>query len=399
MKQLYCLLLSLLGLGGFFAPQKAVAQQPDTPPNTRVLVVSELVGEVIDKQEKATYGLFPYYSAELFQEARFTQALSPDSAIVLRTQLRDRRTVLRPFAAADFAATRTAIESKAREINNTTVNTPIAGAADSIGRRFRVILRTGTAFDGELTARRPTQLEFLTTDLGVVQVERANIVRLEELNSTLARRPANWFDIGNGNRLFFQPTARNLRQGEGSLQSINLFVVGGNYGITDNVSLGLLVSLVPGVPLGDQIIAFTPKASGRLSEKWYAGAGALYLRAGGESAGIFFGNATYGSADDNLTLGLGYGFVSGEIGSTPVVQLGGQKRVSRRISLVSENYLIADSEAGLAGLYGIKINWRRTSLGLAGAYALAYGSVEDSFTTYIVPVYIDFTFRFGKPAR
>lgn len=398
MKPLYLLLSLLLSLGGIFLAQTAAAQQPVDAENIKTLIVSPVVGELIDGREKATYGLFPYYSAAVFQEARFTQALSPDSAIVLRTLLRDGRTVLRPFTSAEFVATRSSIESRAQEVRTAGVGAP-ATSIDSTGRRFRVVLRTGTAFDGELTARRPTQLEFLTTDLGIVLVERANIVRLEELNSTLARRPANWFDIGNGNRLFFQPTARNLRRGEGSLQSINLFLVGGNYGITDNFSVGLLASLVPGVPLADQIIAFTPKAAARLSEQWHVGAGALYLRVGGESAGIFYGNATYGSADDNLSLGLGYGFVSGEIGSTPVVQFGGQKRVSRRISLISENYFVADSEAGVGGLYGIKINWRRTSLGLAAAYVLPYDDADMAFTTYIIPAYIDFTFRFGKPAR
>ena len=49
---------------------------------------------------------------------------------------------------------------------------------------------------------------------------------------------------------------------------------------------------------------------------------------------------------------------------TPVLQVGGQKRISRRVSLISENYLIANSHAGFGGLYGAKINWRRTSLAL-----------------------------------
>lgn len=375
---------------------RAYAQEPIARP----LTISPEVGETIDAREKATYGLFPYYAADNFVEARFEQALTPDSVITLRTTLRDGRTVLRPFSVAEVAEVRATIAARIREIGSTPA--VAAGAAvpvDSVGRRYRVTLRTGTAFDGELIARRPAQLEFRTSDLGIVQVERANLLRLDELNAVLARRPASWFDIGNGNRLFFQPTARNLRRGEGSVQSINLVLLGGNYGITDNFSVGLLTSVVPGVSPSEQFIAFTPKAAARLSEQWHVGAGALYLRAAGESAGILFGNATYGSADDNLSLGLGYGFVSGEIGSTPVVQLGGQKRVSRRISLISENYLIADSEAGMGGLYGIKINWRRTSLGLAAAYVLPYSADDTGFTTYIIPFYIDFTFRFGKPAR
>ena len=123
-----------------------------------------------------------------------------------------------------------------------------------------------------------------------------------------------------------------------------------------------------------------------------------------------------------MTAGLGYGFFEGKIGSTPILQLGGQKRISRRVSLISENYIIADSKAGMGGLYGVKINWRRTSLGLGAAYlyTFPYDETEtytyyngsqnitqtqtyrrggEGFSTYIFPVYIDFTFRFGKGAK
>ncbi|HEX8428144.1 hypothetical protein [Hymenobacter sp.] len=400
------LLSACLALLAFLTFSQSIAQQI-TPPATRPLVVNAAVGGVIDAQEKATYGLFPYYSADNFVEARFEQLLAPDSTIRLRTQLRDGRTILRPFSAAEFAAMRTSIETRLQEISRLSpTQAGTTALTDSIGRRFRVLLRTGTAFDGELTARRPTQLEFMTSDLGVVQVERTNIARLEELTSNVARRPANWYDIGNGNRLFFQPTARNLRRGEGALQTLNLYVLGINYGITNHVSMGLLASVVPGIPLEYQVLAFTPKVSGRLSEKWYAGAGALYLRAFETSAGILYVNTTYGSADNNLTLGLGYGFFDDEIGTTPVVQIGGQTRVSRRVSLISENYIIADSEAGLGGLYGVKINWRRTSLGLGAVYVAVYRDSQNSydssprvFSSYVIPLYYDFTFRFGKGSR
>ena len=60
-------------------------------PAERVIVVSPAVGEAIDGAEKARFGLFPDYAADDFQEARFLRALAPDSAITLRTRLRDGR--------------------------------------------------------------------------------------------------------------------------------------------------------------------------------------------------------------------------------------------------------------------------------------------------------------------
>ena len=280
-----------------------------------------------------------------------------------------------------------------------------------LGRTYLVETQQGTTFTAMLVSMSLTTLEFEAPELGRIKLERTQIRRADLQGGAavgVAAKPG-YYDIGNGNRLFFAPTARGLRKGEGTLQSVNLFLAGLNYGVSDNFSIGGYVSLVPGLALTEQFLAITPKLSVPIRKNLYAGAGLLYIRvptfdsgSGSDNigAGIGYGALTYGSADDNLTLGLGYGFVQGggvsEIGSTPIVQIGGQKRVGRRVSLVSENYVIADSEAGMFGLYGIKINWSRTSLGLGAAYLYSFNSLSDSVSTYIVPVYYDFTFRFGN---
>ena len=286
-----------------------------------------------------------------------------------------------------------------------------------LGRTYRVETTQGTVFTGRLISISLTALEFEARDLGNIKLDRSQI------RSAVLEGPApvgvvsksGYYDIGNGNRLFFAPTGRGLRKGEGTLQDVDVYLLGVNYGITDNFSLGGYLSIVPGLPIDDQLLVFTPKFSFPINDKVHLGAGLLYVRVptGDNSsvgAGIGYGALTYGSADDNLTVSLGYGFVEGDIGSTPILQVGGQKRVSRRISLISENYIVADARAGLGGLYGVKINWRRTSLGLGAMYFYAFGYEENfygqtyhtagyGFSTYVVPVYADFTFRFGKTGK
>lgn len=279
-----------------------------------------------------------------------------------------------------------------------------------LGRTYRVETTAGTSFTGKLMSMSLTMLEFDTQELGRITLERDRIRRAYEQEAGKTRNiKASYFDAGNGNRLFFAPTGRGLRKGEATLQNVNLFVMGLNYGVTDNLSLGGYVSLIPWLSPDEQVLVLTPKVSFPVSEKVHMGAGLLYVRVpnfdtnnSGIGVGVGYGALTYGSADDNLTFGLGYGFVEGEIGSTPLLQVGGQKRVSRRVSLVSENYIVADSQAGAFGLYGTKINWPRASLGLGAAYIydFGYNSTSASLeTTYIVPVYADFTFRFGKGAK
>ena len=271
-----------------------------------------------------------------------------------------------------------------------------------LGRRYDVELQSGTSFSGVLRAANAEELEFETTDLGVMKVPRANVKRLAMLTGK-----HNYFDIGNGNRIFFAPTGRGLRQGEGSLQVVSLFLVGANYGVNQYISVGGYVSLIPGFGI-NQLLVLTPKITLPVSERFGVGAGVLYLRIptfgfnsnGRQSfgAGILYGTATYGSADNNFTAGLGYGFFEQEIGSEPVFQFGGQTRVSRRLSLLSENYLI--NEVVMGGLYGVKINWPRTSFGVAAAYRLNFSAANDVGSgTGIIPVYYDFTYRFGKTGR
>lgn len=311
---------------------------------------------------------------------------------------------------------------------------PAAPAAASdylLGRTYRVETTKGTTFTGSLVSMSLTSLEFESTELGRISLQRDQVRRAELQGPIKAGTASGYYDIGNGNRLFFAPTGRGLRKGENSLQTVNLFLIGANFGITDNFSMGGYITLIPGLGLGNQFLVLTPKLSFPVSEKLHVGAGALYLRIPdfdgvldrSYGAGILYGAATYGSADDNVTIGLGYGFFEGEIGATPIVQIGGQKRISRRISLISENYIVADSHAGLGGLYGVKFSWRRTSLGLGAFYAYGFGYDETSSytyyppsgppvtntqtyhyqgsgqTSYILPVYYDFTFRFGKAGR
>ena len=298
---------------------------------------------------------------------------------------------------------------------------PVSDGGYLLGRVYQVETVQGTSFTGTLVSMSLAALEFDTPEIGHVSLDRSQIRRAVLQEPATTTRPG-YFDIGNGNRLFFAPTGRGLRKGEATLQDVNVYLVGINYGLTDNLSLGGYVSVVPGLNPNEQFLVVTPKLSYPIAANLHAGVGLLYVRvpdfsisnngtrtSNGIGAGLGYGVITYGGADDNLTFGLGYGFVNNSVGSTPLLMAGGQKRVSRRISLISENYLLADSQAGMGGLYGVKINWRRTSLGLGALYAYAFGYNDNGynggansgggFSTYILPVYYDFTFRFGKGAR
>jgi hypothetical protein len=269
--------------------------------------------------------------------------------------------------------------------------TSVVGRHEVIGQVYSVETAGGTLFTGTLRAATEETLTFETKELGVVTLQRANLRQLSSLTSEQVRRGFDY--VGNGTRMFLAPTARNLHQGEGDVQVIDIFLTGINYGVTDNISVGLLVPIIPFV--GVPFVAVTPKVSVPISDKFHVGAGILYgfttgFGGGGGSAGVGYGVATYGTADTNISFGLGYGLGSDGIGGSPVGVIGANVRVARLFSLVNETY-IADfgSGGGLAGLAGLRYASPRFSSSLGMLYFTA-GSGG------LYPAYLDVSFRFGK---
>lgn len=279
---------------------------------------------------------------------------------------------------------------------------PSMGTGEVIGLSYNVELKSGTSVVGVLTAASANELTFQTKDLGLLVLKRTDIKQLTLLTAEQARLGYDY--QGNGNRLFFAPTARNLRKGEGTVQTIDIFLLGVNYGITDNISMGALFTWIPEAG-SDNLFALTPKISFPVSERTRLGAGALVFFQDGTNFTLGYGNATFGSADDNLTAGVGYAFVGGDYVNTPVFLLGGAKRVSRRVSLLNETYILSvkdnyDKATFVGGIAGVRVSGQR----LSGGLGLMYGYFNYSSRRYsgdavsdggAVP-FVEATYRFGQ---
>lgn len=281
-----------------------------------------------------------------------------------------------------------------------TVPTPTAPPTEITGQTYAVELVSGTSFIGVLTASGPEELSFQTKELGLLTLRRANIKQLSLLTSEQARRGYDY--QGNGNRLFFAPTARNLRRGEGTVQTIDIFLLGVNYGITDNISLGTLFTWVPQAG-GDNFFGLTPKISFPVNERLRLGAGALLVFQRDNNFTFTYANATYGSADNNLTAGVGYAFIQGKYVNTPVFLLGGARRVSRRVSLLNETYILSVNDryeraTFVGGIAGLRVAGQRLSGSLGVMYGFTSfnsGSSTDVSGGGAVP-FAEATYRFGR---
>jgi len=131
-----------------------------------------------------------------------------------------------------------------------------------------------------------------------------------------------------------------LKKGQGYFQDIYLFFAGVAYGISSHLTMGGGISLFPGA--GNQLYYLTPKIGFPVHRKVKFAFGTLLGGVTGETdhVGIHYGVASIGSPEAGLTFGLGYGYAGSRVAKHPVGIIGGQKRISERSALVSENWFI-----------------------------------------------------------
>ena len=247
-----------------------------------------------------------------------------------------------------------------------------------------ITLRDGSSLVGRIVAVGADSVDF-QTGIGRVPLAISDVREMMESDSGRMKNGSYWFPNPNVTRLFFAPTGQMLKKGEGYFSDYQLFFPGVAYGITDNISIGGGVSLFP-AGLDEQVYYITPKVGASFSEKVHLSAGVLFAGTSGGTGGVGYGVGTIGDGDASATLGLGWGFAGGEIENRPVAMVGGEKRVSRRIALVTENYLLPVSENNLVYSFGLRFMGEKLTTDLAIFNVSGSGIIGLPF--------VDFVFRF-----
>ncbi|HEY1022838.1 MAG TPA: hypothetical protein VGE06_11030, partial [Flavisolibacter sp.] len=203
-------------------------------------------------------------------------------------------------------------------------------------------------FVGKYVERTPDYLVFRTAAVSRLQVAFDRITSIQELQASNIKGNVYWSPNPRPTNYFFWPSAINLKKGEGYFQNNMLFLNSVHYGITNNFSIGgglEFISLFSGTP----ILFFTPKVTFPAGKNFHAGAGVLLITIPEEgSGGFLYGSATAGSIEHNVSGSLGFGFAGGEFSSTPLVNISGMTRVSRKLMLMSENWVVPTSDETFA---------------------------------------------------
>lgn len=236
--------------------------------------------------------------------------------------------------------------------------------SDSIKKEQSVIIEMndGEKFEGYVHRRDSTFIVLKTVNAEII-LSTINIKSIEINDYSGKFKFANFHDT----RYFFGPSAIPIKKGKGYYQNLLVVFNFVNVGITDNISIGggfEFLTLVNGQP----IIFLTPKVGFKLAEKFHAGGGLLFGTMVGEgSITLPYLVSTYGSSENNVSLGVGVGLSSNILGS-PAIMLSGTSRISNYVALLTENYLLPGDESIYIGIHGLRIISRKNSFDFGVAF-------------------------------
>jgi hypothetical protein len=211
-------------------------------------------------------------------------------------------------------------------------------------------LRDGSSIVGRVTEVGPDTIRFAATG-GTLALTRADIIEVRDVAKSSMRRGEVWPVNPNATRLFFAPTGRMLAKGEGYFNDTYLLFL-------DNFA--------------DNALFITPKIGVVASPKFNLAVGALAGFVGGlvgdgenASFGVLYSVGTFGSPDASITAGTGLAYAAGQFADRPVAMLGGESRLGRRVSVVTENYFIPNEEVHGVISYGLRFYGEKLSTDLA----------------------------------
>ena len=209
---------------------------------------------------------------------------------------------------------------------------------------YALTLRDGSKVIGRVMHVTADSVRMQSTS-AVTMLSRAAIVEVRAYPASSMHNGALWSENPHATRLLFSPTAIPLRKGESYFADFWVFVLSAATGITDRFTLGGGMTLIPGLSIQDNVFYALPKYTvvDLPTTKIALGGLLAIVPLSGtttKSVGVLYGVGTLGSREHNATVGAGWGYVGGTLSNKPVLTLGGQTRVTRRMALISENWFV-----------------------------------------------------------
>jgi len=208
-----------------------------------------------------------------------------------------------------------------------------------------ITLNDGAKISGKILSKNEEETIVQTKNLGTLKLNNEKIKSIDAIDGTIAKTGKVLFKNPTYGLYYLAPTAIPQKKGDGYYH--NYYGIGNefSYAITDHATIG-------GGLTGPMGVYLTAKASTSVNEFAHVGGGVFLgnsifpiVRNSNFGLGLGFCSFTVGNLDNNLTATVCYGFVNSqnttEWMNQPLIQFSGTIRVSKKLAIVSENWLVS----------------------------------------------------------
>ena len=245
-----------------------------------------------------------------------------------------------------------------------------------VSKTYQITLKDGSVFTGKIVSITDSEIIIQSATIGEVRLKKENIKTMAPISSIDEKKSGIWFANPNPSRYLLGSSAIPMEKHTGYYQNTWIFFNSFTYSFTNNFSVSGGFEIFSLLAKGDGPYAFyiNPKVSFKVADNFYAGGSVLYantIKTVDEFGGLGTLNlfCTYGNNNNNITGALGWGWADGEFSSKPLISISGMVRVSKRIALVSENWISPGigSDGSYYGIfsYGIRFLGEKTAIDLA----------------------------------
>ena len=250
---------------------------------------------------------------------------------------------------------------------------------------YEIRLGDGSVIYARIAELDQVRVVLVTAGGARLEIDRSQIRELRPARGRVSGGEY-WSEDPGATRLFFTATGRSLSQGESYIGTYVIVLPFAAVGLTDRITIAA------GAPvLFGELEPFYvgPKVQVLRQPNVQASLGTLAFFFDDEVVGIAYGVGTFGDTDKALSAGLGFFYSGDEVVNEPAFMFGGEARVSRRIKLITENYVLPEA-VGVILSGGIRVIGDRfnTEVGILGA-------ATGDETGCCVPL-INFSYSFGR---
>jgi hypothetical protein len=395
-------------------------------------MISPLVGPTIDATEYQRYQLEDQLGWPMMSIDSVRLLPRGDNQYLAFAYLSDGSSDAREVSSAELRALKDQIERLGADLLSAWQMLRNRMAQERVVPVF-LLTHLGRVIRGEAISMDVYQIKLRRRDTVLtITLEQIEQLTLDEVSSEAVISPKveSKFDPPAPiiSRYFFAPTAIPTPEGTSTLQVIGLTSFNYHLGISDKVSVSVgsdisaLTSslLIPGLvvlggigsvryatPVGDRLYL----GGGLITTGLWLGIGLNGTNNIGFLGGYGYGIATYGNSEYNLSLGVGwlgakgFGIIRSDLVvlPPPLISLSGTARVSNRLTLVLENWILPlNLQAPLLGsnpttlatvMVGGRLHFSDYSINGGFLQLFGFGNGATALLPLPLP-YIDFTYLF-----